>query len=327
MKPRKLNRQKLRRAVFALVAVLLALAVLVLVPLLTHRTPEPDPKYTERRPVPVQTPEPTPDIAPTPSPIPAASDCDEELQAILDSFTAEHEGRWDIYVYDLSRGKSAAVGPEDGQPMVSGGMIHLFIMGAVFQQFQEGSLVYWQNYSYICKMILFNDSYYTNYLIGALGEGISEAAFDYVNIFARSFGCRDTALNHTMLAVGLEENTTGAEDCALFFRKLYRHELVSPEYSADMLVILQAQGAGGAIQAGLPTGVACTHKAASQEGVCQADAGLVFSPGADYILSVIYNGEADGADVRAAITELSALVYEHFNPPVDETPEPVLFEP
>ncbi len=321
------DRQTLLRFAAALLGVLAALAVLVAIPLLTHRAPVPEPRYAEQTPRPTETPAPTQDPEELLRPDPLEPVADDELQTLLDTFLDEHPGSWDICVHNLSSGKFASASTQEGEPMISASLIKLFIMGAAYEEFQKGSISYWDYVGPVRKMIVISDNYSANNVIMRLGGGDNEAGFALVNDFAESLGCTGTSLNRTMLDTnsGLENYTT-AEDCAKLLERIYRLQLISPQYSSEMLETLKAQLINDRIPAGLPQGTICAHKTGDLTGVCCADAGLVFSPSADYILCVINNGSEDTAAVVESIVALSSQVYAFFNPTEPETEE-VLEEP
>ena len=315
MKLPKIERQTLRRWLAILLALLLTLALLVLIPLLTHRKPEPERRFTEHPPQQTEAPVLTPSPVQYDMPDPTLPEQNTELKALLDDFIEQHPGVWDIYVYDLTYGEFAGSSTQEDSPMVAASLIKLYIMGAVFQQFKEGKLPYDDTWPSIRKMIMTSDNYCANWLTIRLGEGLEARGIEAVTAYAHSLGCGNTSMNRTMLDTtsGLENYTT-AEEVSLLFKLLYRYELVSPEYSADMLNYLKAQTINDRIPAGLPAGTVCAHKTGDLPHICCADAGLVFSPGADYILSVINNGSEDDEAAAEAIVELSSLVYAFFNP-------------
>lgn len=318
MKPPRITRQTLRRWLAVLLALLLSLALLVLIPLLTHRKPEPEPRFTEHRPPPSEEPLLTPEPVSFEMPDPTLPEQNAELQALLADFVERHPGTWDIYVYNLTYGEFGEYATQEDSPMVAASLIKLYIIGASFRQFKQGKFYHDEAWPSVKKMIITSDNWCAKWLLYRLGEGVDEVAFDEVNSFAYSIGCRNTTMNRTLLDTdsGLENYTT-AEDVALFYKLLYRYELVSPEYSAEMLDYLKAQTINDRIPVGLPAGTVCAHKTGDLEHICCADAGLIFSPGADYILSVINNGAEDDAAAAQAIVELSSLVYDFFNPPVE----------
>lgn len=315
------NRQKLRRLLAALLAMLLTLALLVLIPLLTHQKPEPEPRFTERRPQATEAPVLTPEPVQFDMPDPTRPEQNADLQALLAEFVEQHPGVWDIYVYDLTYGEFAEYSSQEDSPMVAASLIKLYIMGAAFQQFKERKLYYDETWPSIRKMIISSDNYCANWVTIRLGEGQEAKGIEAVTAFAHSLGCSSTSMNRTMLDTtsGLE-NYTSAEDVALLFKLLYRYELISPEYSENMLSYLKAQTINNRIPAGLPAGTVCAHKTGDLQHKCCADAGLVFSPRSDYILSVINNGSEDDKAAAAAIVELSSLVYDFFNPQTDSDP-------
>lgn len=319
MKPSKFARQKLLRFALALLAILLTLAILVLIPLLTHREPVQERPQVEPRPSATPLPSASPEPALIELPDPTKPDLNEELRSLLEDFVTEHPGIWDLYVYDLTHGEYADFATQ-AEPMVSASLIKLYIMGAVFQQIQDGQMRYWERYADTLRMIIYSDNYSANHLTNLLGDSDAQAGFDCVTDFAASIGCRSTGMNRFLgyTDTGVE-NYTSASDCALFLKKLYRYELVSPEYSSSMLEILKAQTINDRIPAGLPEGTVCAHKTGDLEGVSCGDAGLVFSPGADYILCVISNGSEDDAQTVQDIAALSASVYAYFNPNPAET--------
>lgn len=323
MKRPAFNRQTLRRLLAALLAILLTLALLVLIPLLTHKKPEPEPRFTVRRPPTSEAPVMTPEPVHYDMPDPTQPEQNAELQTLLADFVAAHPGTWDIYVYDLTHGEFAKAASQEDSPMVAASLIKLYIMGAVFQQFQERKLYYDETWPSIRKMIVTSDNFCANWLTIRLGEGQEAKGIEAVTAFAHSLGCSSTSMNRTMLDTtsGLE-NYTSAEDVALLFKLLYRYELISPEYSEDMLTYLKAQTINNRIPAGLPAGTVCAHKTGDLQHLCCADAGLVFSPGADYILSVINNGSEDDKAAASAIVELSSQVYAFFNSPAADEPSP-----
>lgn len=356
-------RRKIQRAVLrffgVLAACFLLLAVLVWVPLKTHRPSGLEPDMTsssvleedglKRRPsavgADVSRSEPTPAVPalsdaerpplssaapgspeqeqlPFAFPDPELTEESPELQLLLDDFVKRNPGCWDIYVYDLSGGSCASVKTQEG-PMVSASLIKLFIMGSFYQALQDGTLEswqYWETFPSVRSMIIYSDNYCANWLITSpFGKGSDSVGFEYVTAFAQSIGCEDTRLERLMLDNNSEhENYTTAEDCAKLLKLIYRCELITPEYSNEMLDLLKGQTINDRIPAGLPDDVVCAHKTGNLEHLSCGDAGLVFSPGADYILCVISNNAEDDAAATAQIAALSAEVYAFFNPELPE---------
>lgn len=323
MKRRKNRRRKILSFLACLVASILLVFLLVLLSVLLDESPEPDRRAVSERVQKETAPTGNPEPVSVDYPDPNAPVWNDSLQIILDTFIAEHPGEWDIYVYNLSHGDYASVNTVNGQPMISASLIKLYIMGAVYEQVQAGTLKYWDVYGSIKYMIVLSDNYSANYLIYRLGEGDTNKGFDYINAFALSIGCEKTSIHRNMLETDSEEeNYTSAEDCALLMKMLYRCILVSPEYSKEMIDLLKDQRVNDRIPAGLPADTVCAHKTGDLTNISCGDVGLIFSPNADYILAVISNNSENDPETIAAIAELSARVYDFFNPPVEETPPP-----
>lgn len=311
------NARQLFIKLFSVLLITLSgVALLVLIPLMTHRRPVP---IEPALPQPSQTTVPSETSVP-PSAVPTAAPvtphADEALSSLLEDFAASHQGQWDLCVVNMSYGETVSYSQTD-KPMVSASLIKLYIMGALFEQFQDGTLSYNNNRYLLREMITRSDSNAANRLIKALGGDDVEAGMSAVNAFTQSIGCLDTSLNRLMLEDTEHENYTSAKDCALFFKLLYRFELVSPEASAEMLELLKEQKVNDRIPAGLPENTICAHKTGELSSLCWADVGLVFSPHADYILCAICNSPPEDAAAVEDIASLSQLVYEHFNPPAE----------
>ncbi len=320
-------KKKLLRFLLSLLSVLLALAVLVLVPLKTHRTPEKEIRYTEP---PTETPVPTLTVTPEPvrieQPDPRLPNQDGEMQALIDDFVAQHPGDWTIYFFNLSHGQIASAAAE--APIPAESLIKLFIMLSAYQCFEEESLSYWNCYGTVQRMITGSDDFYANYLITHIGGGSDENGLAYVTEFAHTIGCENTVLSRRLDDSGSEaENYSSAEDLAQVFLLLYRCELFSPDYSAAMLDMLKTQSVNDRIPAGLPEGTVCAHRAGDPDDSSVGDAALVFSPGADYILTVINSAPEDTEQAKEDIAALSRLIYAVLNPETAETPETGPSEP
>ncbi|MBO7385218.1 MAG: serine hydrolase, partial [Clostridia bacterium] len=123
-------------------------------------------------------------------------------------------------------------------------------------------------------MIILSDNTATNILADILGIG-------YVNGVLERYGLSGMCLRRKMFdgeaaARGLE-NTVTARACAVFFRRLLKGELVSPDASRKMLSILSDQRLNGKIPFYLHgQGIRVAHKTGEDDGVSH-DAGVIFS--------------------------------------------------
>lgn len=104
---------------------------------------------------------------------------------------------------------------------------------------------------------------------------------------------------------------TTAADIALFLERLYKKEVVSPEYSDKMIELMKKQQLNGKLPKYLPEGTVMAHKT-GELGWFSHDAGIVFTPTQDYLIVVLSESNLPaGANER--IANLSKAVYDYFN--------------
>ena len=111
--------------------------------------------------------------------------------------------------------------------------------------------------------------------------------------------------------------TTSATDVALFFETLYEGTEFSPAVLSMLLDPLLAQEVNNRIPQGVPSDTKIAHKTADLDGYSH-DAGIVYTPGGDYILTILTGPWSNGyTDAPSAHIAISSLVYSWFNPTVD----------
>jgi len=119
----------------------------------------------------------------------------------------------------------------------------------------------------------------------ALSQSDNTAAEILINLVGRK------AINSLILEWGmgetdLENNLTSAEDISLFFRKLYRGEIVGDEFKERILADLTETIFEDRIPTGVPEGIRVAHKVGTEVGVV-SDAGIVFLPGKPFVLVIL----------------------------------------
>lgn len=123
---------------------------------------------------------------------------------------------------------------------------------------------------------------------------------------------RDYGFNNSKLSLGSETEApvTSASDIALFFEMLYKGEIIDAKSSKKMIDILLRQQLNDRIPKYLPKEAKVAHKTGEID-FYKHDAGIVFSPKADYIMVVLSESNSpSGAAERMA--DLSKVVYEYF---------------
>ena len=89
---------------------------------------------------------------------------------------------WQRYICDLSGGSEATI---NDSPMQAASLIKLFIMGAVYENYDSLSQQYGSATldSYLTPMITVSDNDAANSLVSCLGSGDSTAGMQKVNSF------------------------------------------------------------------------------------------------------------------------------------------------
>lgn len=238
------------------------------------------------------------------------------LQAVLEEMLAGFgDGEWAVYVKDLTGGGSFDI---NSHQMESASLIKLYIMGAVWQAVEQGTLSYTpQIRELLAQMITVSDNESSNRLVEALSpDGSSHPEGRVVvNEFAATNGFADTNQGRDLKdhrdVEPVEKNYTSVRDCGLFLENVYRATCVSPEASAQMLELLKAQQRREKIPGGLPEGVVTANKT-GEVSTMEHDAAIVYGPGRDYVFCVMSVNLIDTQAARQQIRELSAAVYQYF---------------
>lgn len=243
----------------------------------------------------------------------------QEMQGICEvvqNMTAGFgDGDWAVYVKDLTGGGSFEI---NSHQMESASLIKLYIMGAVWQAVEDGTLSYTPEIQeLLTQMITVSDNESSNRLVEALSpDGLSHPqGRTVVNGFAAANGFADTNQGRDLKdhrdVEPVEKNYTSVRDCGLFLEKVYRADCVSPEASGQMLELLKRQQRRGKIPGGLPEDTVTANKT-GEVSTMEHDAAIVYGPGRDYVLCVMSAGLTDTEAARQHIREISAAVYEGF---------------
>jgi beta-lactamase class A len=111
-----------------------------------------------------------------------------------------------------------------------------------------------------------------------------------LNSYFKQLGLNNTNISRKMMdfrkrRAGVE-NFTSAGDLAYLLEEIYYNRLVNREFSQMCLGILKRQKIRDRIPAKLPLNTPIAHKTGLERGVCH-DAGIVFTPGGDFIVCVL----------------------------------------
>jgi beta-lactamase class A len=115
--------------------------------------------------------------------------------------------------------------------------------------------------------------------------------------------------------LGLNNSAT-ARGLMQVLLRLAKHEVVSPEDSDEMIVILSQQQFNRMIPGLLPAGVRVAHKTGWTADF-HHDAGIIYPPaGEPFVLCILTKGYEEAAEAAAheMIASLAKAVYEYWNP-------------
>ena len=241
-------------------------------------------------------------------------------------------GEAGIVVEDLETGWTF-IHNED-QPFPAASLVKIPIMVACFKAAQEGQLDLSEkhvlrredrvggsgilrrmrngrSFTYsqlIDYMVTESDNIACNIMIDRLG-------FDYINQVFEELGLEKTRLNRKMIDFtardqGIENYTTAAEMTGLLDR-IYHHRCFNAEISERCLAVLKRQKINDRLPRYLPKEVTVAHKTGLEKEVCH-DAGIVFTPSGDYIITVLVHTWGGPGSAKIFIGRLSSYFYEIF---------------
>ena len=252
------------------------------------------------------------------------------LKNALESYLADLEGEWSIYVKDLGTRKKFAI---NDKAMSSASLIKAFTMAASYADMEtirenEGALlkadpasdaVSNKIYRLMENMVTFSDNESFNEMIRLqTASGQFNAGARVVNRYLRGEGYTETAVLHTLSPSETEpaglgsSNTTSVKDCGTLLERIYRGKCVSEEASAQMLSLLLQQDTRTKIPGGLSETLSIANKTGEND-LCQHDIAIVYGERTDYILCVMSENAGKEEDAVQNIRKISAMVYYYLN--------------
>ena len=209
---------------------------------------------------------------------------DEALQTLLNQIQGQlpaDNGSWSVFVSDLINETEGSI---NDQTMQAASLIKLFIMGAVYENYDSLSQQYGSATldSYLTPMITVSDNDAANSLVSCLGSGDSTAGMQKVNSFCQSHGYTNTSMGRLLLASNeFGDNYTSAYDCGKFLKEIYQicsgtTQTPSLLHAEEMYSLLKQQQRTNKIPAALPEGVSVANKTGELSDV-ENDAGILYN--------------------------------------------------
>lgn len=235
------------------------------------------------------------------------------LEGQLDDMLAQARtaagGRWSVHIKNLN---SKIYTERDDSPMRAASLIKLFIMGAVYEQYEDLAQVNGKETldELLNIMITVSDNNAANQLVTMLGNGDSAAGRQAVNAYCEEHGYANTSMGRMLL----EESTTGENytsvgDCGDFLETIYYKEF---DHWEEMLEHLQGQQRRGKIPAQIPDGVMIANKTGELTGL-EDDVAIVYGDKNPYIICFMTDGLTDSSMAVECIAEMSGKIYGFFN--------------
>ena len=247
-------------------------------------------------------------------------------------------GDYAIYLCDLKNQLSGYAPPSSNRPMRAASLIKLYIMGAVYENYDALTAAYGKDVidGKLRPMITISDNDAANSLVTMLGSGDSTAGRQIVNTFCQSHGYVNTSMGRMLLESTVNgDNYTSVKDCGQFLVDLYtsaanggvaasvpdqegslwsapQTQTVLP-HAQEMYDLLKAQERKNKIPANLPAGAKVANKTGELDDV-ENDAGILYdmAGGNDLVLVFMSENVPDVGNAQRGIASASRFVYDSY---------------
>ncbi|MFH1602159.1 MAG: serine hydrolase [Candidatus Shapirobacteria bacterium] len=227
----------------------------------------------------------------------------------------EQKNNWAVWIEDLNSGFIWSYQEKEIFP--SDSLAKLGAAATLYQQAEAGEI------SLSSKVILTQEDFQGgsgNLKDSPVGSEISlnaaamlclsqsdNTSFNLITRFLSEQLISRNIFSQGMINTSLENKTTTAADLALFFQKLYRNQLLSPEFKEEMLNNLAEGAFADYLPKNLPQGIKTAHQVS--EGLNSlSDAGIVFVPQKP-ILLIFLAKNIPPDQAKVIIADLSKDVY------------------
>ena len=237
----------------------------------------------------------------------------------VQSLLPTDNGTWSVYVCNLAKNTEGAI---NDQKMQAASLIKLYIMGAVYEDYDSLSTTYGKETldNNLNSMITVSDNDAANSLVSCLGSGDSTAGMQKVNSFCQSHGYTNTSMGRLLLASNeFGDNYTSAYDCGKFLKEIYQicsgtTQTPSLLHAEEMYSLLKQQQRTNKIPAALPEGVSVANKTGELSDV-ENDAGILYNAqgGNDLVIVCLSQNLSSPGEAQNTIAQLSRSIYLYYN--------------
>lgn len=238
----------------------------------------------------------------------------EELKKDIENYIKTQNGSWGVFIQDLSTNEYLLIN-EDRYSSAS--LVKIYTMATTYSEIEKGNLEKNADINHRLRLMITESSNEAcNYLTIKNGGGNEAIGFDRENEVALSLGCENTERGSYLVDTSgrkghyRHHNYTSPRDCGRVLKAIYEGKLISEKASEEMLGLLLDQTRKWKIPEGVPEGTKVANKTGETD-TANSDVAIVFSPGGDYIICVLGNGNvAYGVDT---IRKISGMTYDYFN--------------
>ena len=240
---------------------------------------------------------------------------DEKLETILKQVQSQlpaENGTWAVFISDLVNGTEGSL---NDQKMQAASLIKLYIMGAVYENYDQITGQYGRDSvdSNLYSMITVSDNDAANTLTTYLGGGDSAAGMQAVNSFCQAHGYDQTHMGRMLLASNEnDDNYTSVGDCGHLLQEIYKQDTSGYTLATDMFNLLKAQTRCNKIPAQLPEGVKTANKTGELDNV-ENDAGIIYDSKNDVVIVFMSQNLSSAGSAQNTIATLSRTIYDYYN--------------
>jgi beta-lactamase class A len=207
----------------------------------------------------------------------------------IEGLTSGMRGDYGVYVYRLESGDSHGI--KETKVFTAASLIKLPVMLTVYQEAEKGNLNLADYQDKLAAMGKRSDNAAFSQVVGDLGGARIQTTIDELGMEATSF----------------QENETTPRDIGLFFRKLYRGNLISKEHQEEFLNLLTETIYEDRIPVGIPGEIRVAHKIGTEIGSF-SDAGIVFAE-APFVL-VIMSDRARESEADEVLHQITKAIWD-----------------
>lgn len=204
--------------------------------------------------------------------------------------TNDYSGLYAFYIYDINGDYYYGENYQD--VMQAASLIKLPVMATVYKEAEKGNV----------KL-----SDYTEFL-EAMGKRSDNEAFKKVISMVGRDKINRTILELGMINTSLEENTTTPEEVGLFFKKLYKGEILNEKNTKEFLEFLTDTIFEEWLRPGIPQEYKLAHKYGREVHVVN-DAGIVLSQ-KPFVVVIMTDGVIE-READSIFPKLSKLLYDN----------------